>query len=120
MNLVDKIKETAHKKGMTLADVTEKANLGPKTISNWRNRKPRTDTLQKVADVLGVSVDYLLGNTDDMYSTATKNNDELQPEDIVVLNKIRTAGLNDEQLQKLDDYIEFLKYDYIREMQDDK
>lgn len=112
MNLVDNIKETAHKKGMTIADVTEKANLGPKTISNWRNRKPRTDTLQKVADVLGVSVDYLLGNTDDMYPTSTKKN--ITPKDVHIINKIETANLTDDEKDQLDRYIDFLKAEHVR------
>lgn len=73
MDLLERIKYTAKKRGMTLVDVTAKAGIGPKTISNWRNRDPRTETLQKVADVLGVSVDYLLGNTTDMYSSSEHN-----------------------------------------------
>lgn len=72
MNLVDRIKETANKRGMTLNDLSVKAGVGPKTISNWRNHNPQSATIQKVADVLGVSVDYLLGNTDDMYANTDK------------------------------------------------
>ena len=63
---------------MTIKDLSIKAGVGPKTISNWRDRNPQTETLQKVADVLGVSVDYLLGNTDDMH--AAKNEDPSTPE----------------------------------------
>lgn len=68
MNLVERIKTIAHKRSMTIKDLSIKAGIGPKTISNWRDRNPQTETLQKVADVLGVSVDYLLGNTDDMHA----------------------------------------------------
>lgn len=69
MNLVERIKTIAHKRSMTIKDLSIKAGIGPKTISNWRDRNPQTETLQKVADVLGVSVDYLLGNTDDMHAS---------------------------------------------------
>ena len=33
-------------------------------------KEPSAKTLQAVADVLGVSVDYLLGNTDEMHPTS--------------------------------------------------
>lgn len=79
MNVVERIKIIAHKRSMTIKDLSIKAGIGPKTISNWRDRNPQTETLQKVADVLGVSVDYLLGNTDDMHSSNTQNK---QPVDL--------------------------------------
>lgn len=80
MNLVERIKMIAHKRSMTIKDLSIKAGIGPKTISNWRDRNPQTETLQKVADVLGVSVDYLLGNTDDMH--ANKNATANEPVDL--------------------------------------
>ena len=60
---------------MTIKDLSIKAGVWPKTISNWHDRNPQTETLQKVADVIGVSVDYLLGNTDEMHANkkATSN-----------------------------------------------
>lgn len=80
MNLVERIKTIAHKRSMTIKDLSIKAGIGPKTISNWRDRNPQTETLQKVADVLGVSVDYLLGNTDDMHASkkADTSSDDLK------------------------------------------
>ncbi|KRN77232.1 helix-turn-helix domain-containing protein [Weissella minor] len=120
MTIVERIKEVSKNKNLNLKSTAIKAGLSENAIYKWNTQKPNADALKAVADVLGVSVDYLLGNTDEMHPTKTNNKEELKPEDIVVLNKIRTAGLNDEQLKKLDDYIEFLKYDYIREMQDDE
>lgn len=75
MNLVERIKTIAHKRSMTIKDLSIKAGIGPKTISNWRDRNPQTETLQKVADVLGASVDYLLGNTDDMHTNKSTPTD---------------------------------------------
>ena len=42
------------------------AHLGKNTIYSWKTKEPSHNNLQAVADVLGVSVDYLLGNTDKM------------------------------------------------------
>ncbi|KRM92888.1 helix-turn-helix domain-containing protein [Loigolactobacillus rennini] len=64
MTLFERIKTTAKKRGYSLSKVSEKAGLGAKTIYKWKKQTPKTETLQAVANVLGVSVDYLLGNTD--------------------------------------------------------
>ncbi|GEP75294.1 helix-turn-helix domain-containing protein [Weissella thailandensis] len=69
MTTFDRIKNISKKKGYSsLRVLSETAGLGPNAIYQWRDKTPRTDNLQAVADVLGVSVDYLLGNTDDMHS----------------------------------------------------
>ena len=69
MTTFDRIKNISKKKGYSsLRVLSETAGLGPNAIYQWRNKTPRTDNLQAVADVLGVSVDYLLGNTDDMHA----------------------------------------------------
>jgi len=72
MNVVDRIKETAKRQSLTLLTVSARSGLGEKTIYQWNKHSPKLATLQKVADVLNVSVDYLLGNTDDMHSN-TRN-----------------------------------------------
>lgn len=69
MTTFDRIKNISKKKGYSsLRVLSETAGLGPNAIYQWRDKTPRTDNLQAVADVLGVSVDYLLGNTDDMHA----------------------------------------------------
>lgn len=76
MNLVEKIKATAKSRSITIKDLSIKAGIGPKTISNWANHNPQTETLKKVAKELGVSVDYLLGNEDE--KVVTPSSDEIQ------------------------------------------
>ena len=78
MTLFERTKEIASKRGMSLQEVAKKANLGVNSIYRWKERNPTTSNITKVADVLGVSVDYLLGNTDDMHTT--KNEDPSTPE----------------------------------------
>lgn len=68
MNVLDKVKQLASKKGYSLLALNDKAKLGKNAIYKWKTQQPSTENLKKVADVLGVSVDYLLGNTDDMHS----------------------------------------------------
>lgn len=61
----ERIKQLAKKRKMTLTEINDKSGLGTNSIYHWRNKKPSTDSLSKVAKTLNVSVDYLLGNTDD-------------------------------------------------------
>ena len=68
MTLFERTKEIASKRGMSLQEVAKKANLGVNSIYRWKERNPTTSNITKVADVLNVSVDYLLGNTDDMHA----------------------------------------------------
>lgn len=79
MNVLDKVKQLASKKGYSLLALNDKAKLGKNAIYKWKTQQPSTENLKKVADVLGVSVDYLLGNTDDMHSSNTQNK---QPVDL--------------------------------------
>ncbi|TPF00957.1 XRE family transcriptional regulator [Weissella paramesenteroides] len=68
MTIFERVKDTAKQKSLTLRQVEEKAGLGRNSLYRWKNYTPRGDGITAVANVLGVSVDYLLGNTDDMYA----------------------------------------------------
>lgn len=73
MTLVDRIKKVAKEKyGWSLQTVSEKSGLGINTIYTWKTKVPTTEKLQKVADALDVSIDYLLGNTEDPNPKDTK------------------------------------------------
>ncbi len=63
MTIYERVRETAKEQGMSLKQLESKAKLGDGAIYKWKKYTPRGSNLQKVADVLGVSVDYLLGNT---------------------------------------------------------
>ncbi|MBJ7620030.1 helix-turn-helix transcriptional regulator [Weissella confusa] len=74
MTLFERVKDIAKSKGFTLTELARRAGIGEKSIYTWKPTKqfpdgiePKRETLEKVADVLGVSVDYLLGNTDEMH-----------------------------------------------------
>lgn len=61
MTLVDRIRNLANQKGMSLPQLEVELGLGNGTISRWRTSSPNTDKLQKIADYFSVSMDYLLG-----------------------------------------------------------
>ena len=75
MTVYERIKEISKKRGMSLQTVAKAAGLSQNMIYQYKNVNPKMDTLKTLADVLGVSTDYLLGNTDDMHANkkATSN-----------------------------------------------
>ncbi|MGM0106312.1 hypothetical protein IGK79_002217 [Enterococcus sp. AZ189] len=46
-------------------------------FSKWKKVSPNSEGLQKVADYFNVSVDYLLGRTDNTKATDEKKSDDL-------------------------------------------
>ena len=62
MTTFERIKKLAKERGLSLTKLNDKANLGTNSIYHWKTKTPSTESLTKVADVLDVSVDYLLGN----------------------------------------------------------
>lgn len=77
MTIFERIKQTAKQRGLTLNQLNDKANLKNNIIYSWKTKTPSVENVKKVADVLGVSVDYLLGNTDEMSPT---QNEKANPE----------------------------------------
>ena len=74
MTLFERIKETAKERGISLTALSVESGLGEKTIYKWKDKEPSANRIKAVADVLGVSVDYLLGNTDEMHSNKKDEN----------------------------------------------
>ena len=69
MTVFERIKKTAKLRGMNLKTVAKLAGLSENALYRYNQGvEPKLPTLKVVADVLGVSVDYLLGNTDEMHS----------------------------------------------------
>ncbi len=75
MSTFERVKEISKQRGLSLTDTSIKAGLGEKSIYKWKYNEPSALRVQAVADVLNVSVDYLLGNTDDPSPRASDKND---------------------------------------------
>lgn len=74
MSTLDRVKNLSRSKGLSLQDVSSKAGLGKNSIYKWKTQNPSIENLQKVARVLGVSTDYLLGNTNDPEPSVSSDN----------------------------------------------
>lgn len=60
MSVFENIKAIAANRGWTIKKVAEKAGIGEATIYRWKTTNPSTNSLEKVANVLGVRVTDLL------------------------------------------------------------
>lgn len=96
-NLSKRLKNILEEKNMTQLELSKRSTVTEATISNFLNCKqlPKLEVVSKIADVLNVSVDYLLGRTNIRFSQkeVAKNNEE----------KIIIAANSDVDLSDFDD-----------------
>ena len=78
------------------SELARKTGVTEATISDYINAKqtPRLSVVEKIADVLNVSVDYLLGRSN-----------KLQTDETLDINNLSQNEINDVKI-----YIEFLKF----------
>lgn len=62
--ILNRLKEARIKANMTKADMARKLGVAYSTYDGYETgyREPKLETLQKIADALGCTVDYLLGD----------------------------------------------------------
>lgn len=79
MTTFERIRELAKKRGLTLKQVAVKAGLSENAIYRYNQGiEPKLPTLKALAKVLGVSVDYLLGEDDTPEWATEKDTHDLE------------------------------------------
>lgn len=68
MTILDRIKKLAEEQKMSLVEIEEKSGLAKNAIYKLDHQTPRVDKIEKIANTLNTSVDYLLGRTDDRFA----------------------------------------------------
>lgn len=58
--IFEKIQTVAMEKGLSIAEVERRANIGNGTISKWKTSSPSVDNLNKVAKALDVDINNLM------------------------------------------------------------
>lgn len=58
--IYDNIKTLADKKGLSIAEIEKRAQIGNGIIGKWKESNPNIDSLAKVAKVLNVSINTLV------------------------------------------------------------
>ena len=107
MTLVSRTKEMAQQRGLSLKTLASKAGLAENAIYRWDDNNPKSENLEKVADILHVSTDYLLGRTDEM--NPAQSNNELSGFGEEIMMAFDGKPIPDEDKEKLLEFARFLK-----------
>ena len=103
VNVLNIIRITNSIDYIKLTKLNDKAGLGTNSIYHWKTKTPSTESLSKVANVLHVSVDYLLGKTDDpdvKSSSSSKKKVEINDDDVIMTFEGRPIPPEDIELMK--------------------
>lgn len=106
--LLERIKELCKSRSITVSALEGILNLPSNTIYQWKKRVPGTERLQSVADYFNVSIDYLLGRTDNPNVIEDDENPSMAKQ---VMMRMDTEGLSETQLDEIEDEMErFFKW----------
>lgn len=104
MTLFDNIKRIAKNRGLNLKEVAKKSQLGENAIYRWKNETPRIDSLNKVANTLGVTVAELTGET------VNENAKQADIEDEDLLLAFDGMEIDEEDKQAIIDLLRFRRF----------
>lgn len=112
-----KLKELRLEKKINQSELGEKIGISPSTVGMYERdqRFPDKDILGKIADYFEVSVDYLLGRTDER--NLNKEKPKLYPSiKTIAAHRINiNEDLPDEAIAKINDFIRMVENDYKNE-----
>lgn len=86
-----RLKELREAAGYSQYSFAREFGVAQSTVGGWEagKREPNFETIQRIADFFGVSVDYLLGRADEKKSPALTKKDERDIEKILAAAKIQ-------------------------------
>lgn len=64
MTIVGRIKDLCYEKDMSVAALEKQLSFGNGSVYRWDKNSPTIEKVAKVADYFNVSIDYLLGKTE--------------------------------------------------------
>ena len=84
--------ELRNEKGLSQRAIAKEMFISQGTYNNWENGKtqPSIEQLKRLSALFGVSVDYLIGNTDEYGTVGVKNNFSL--EETALISKYRVLS----------------------------
>lgn len=92
MDFSERLKNLRKQANFTQVEVAEKLGVSQPAYASWERgvKKPTQENLVKIAQVLNVSVDYLVGNSDE-------NLKEEELDNVELLFRMNSKGLTDEE-----------------------
>ena len=119
---LEKIKELAQNRGISLQKVAEDLGYSINYLYTLKEKTPKSDRLQEIADYFNVSTDYLLGRTDNpAIASDDKTNEYLGPAEteLVAAFRNQTQNMTEEEKVRFNKAIESLMVTAKTLMDDD-
>lgn len=119
---LEKIKELAQNRGISLQKVAEDLGYSINYLYTLKEKTPKSDRLQEIADYFNVSTDYLLGRTDKpTIASDDKTNAYLGPAEteLVAAFRNQTQNMTEEEKARFNKAIESLMVTAKTLMDDD-
>ena len=90
MTFAERLKELRKQAHLTQVELAKRLGIGQSSYADWERdrKKPTQENLVKISQVLGVSIDYLVGNSEE------KSNDL---DNIELLFRMNSKGLSEEE-----------------------
>lgn len=100
MSLGKRLKAERAKKGWSQIYVSEKVGITNTVLSNYERdyRDPDTETLKKIAELYDVSVDYLLGRTDNKEHEDSNQTQVISTKDQRIIDKFMKLSDKDKAI----------------------
>lgn len=98
----EKIKELCQKRGISLQKVAEDLSYSINYFYTLKEKTPKSDRLQEIADYFNVSTDYLLGRTDNPRIATDKDLSSMDTQELetLVLFRKETEGMSDNEKER--------------------
>ncbi len=92
MAFAERLKELRKQSHLTQVELAKRLGIGQSSYADWERGKknPTQENLIKLAQILNVSVDYLVGNSD-------KENTNKEIDNIELLFRMNSNGLTEEE-----------------------
>ena len=120
MTFGERVKKIRLEKGLTQKELAEKCKIDPANLRKYESgrQNPKIETIEKISKVLQVSIQYLLG-----WSDEKQQEKKIVELDIKTNNMLRKySHLNSTGQKKVEDYIsdlceinKYLNEDYIKQ-----
>lgn len=92
MAFAERLKELRKQAHLTQVELAKRLGIGQSSYADWERgkKKPTQENLVKIAQILNVSIDYLVGNSDEHLKEDELDNVEL-------LFRMNSNGLTEEE-----------------------
>lgn len=89
MNMLEIIQELSRQKGITIAELERRADLGNGTIRRWGDTYPSVDKVARVAAILNTTIEYLYtGKIQNIPNAAARKLGKLEESEVKAVNDL--------------------------------